>query len=189
MTATAALWPPIRTADGWVHRIARLLDPARGVAAATVQAAVGAVLAAMADRQADAGALAPAVTHFLKVTRSSWPGLFHCSDIADLPRPTNDLEQLFGAVRYRERRATGRTRGTPSLVVRGAVRLIAAVTTPTQGWRPASVRPPDLGAWRQRRRELEQRQAARRAQHRFRRDPAAYLTAAEVLLLKASLPP
>ena len=49
MTATAALWPPIRTASGWVHRVAHLLEPARGMAGATVQQEVGAVRAEMVD--------------------------------------------------------------------------------------------------------------------------------------------
>jgi hypothetical protein len=189
LTATAALWPPIRTAYGWVHRVAHLLDPAREVAGATVQQEVGEVLAEMVDHRDAAGTLAPAITHFLKVTRSYWPGLFHCYDVAGVPRTNNDLEHLFGSVRYRERRATGRKQGTPGLVVRGAVRLIAAVATPTGGWRPEFLRPLDLGAWRQVRQELDSRHAARRAQHRFRRDPAAYLAAAEALLLKQSLPP
>ena len=103
--------------------------------------------------------------------------------------PARTLEQLFGTVRSRERRVTRRKRGAPSLVVRGAVRLIAAMVTPAQGWRPELLRPLDLGAWRQLRQELEQRHAARRAQRRFRHDPAADLAAAEALLLKQSLPP
>lgn len=142
------------------------------------------MLAEMAARQAEAGALAPAIAHFLKVTTSYWPGLFHCYDVAGLPPTNNDLEHLFGSVRYRERRATGRKHGAPGLVVRGAVRLIAAVATPAAGWCAELLRPLDLSAWRQLRQEVEQRQRARRAQHRFRRDPAAYLAAVEALLLK-----
>ena len=49
-----------------------------------------------------------AISTFLKVTQSYWPGLFHCYDVADLPRTNNDLEHCFGAVRYSERRASGR---------------------------------------------------------------------------------
>lgn len=183
------MWPDIAVAYAWVHRIARLLDPARGVDAGTRQREVGEVLVEMAERQADAGTLAPAIAHFLKVTTSYGPGLFHCYDVVGLPRTNNDLEHLFGSVRYRERRATGRKHGAPSLVVRGAVRLIAAVATPAQGWRPDLLRPLDLGAWRQLRQQLAQHHTARRAQHRFRRDPAGYLAAAEALLLKQSLPP
>ena len=62
----------------------------------------------MARHRAKAGTLAEAVDHFLKVTRSYRPGLFHCYAVAGLPRTNNDLEQLFGAHRHHERRATGR---------------------------------------------------------------------------------
>jgi hypothetical protein len=42
--------------------------------------------------------------HFLKVTRSFWPGLFQCYDHPDLPRTDNDLEHVFGTYRHHERR-------------------------------------------------------------------------------------
>jgi hypothetical protein len=183
LAATAGLWPDSRTAYGWVYRVAHLLDPARGVDLTAVQQEVSAVLSELAEHRAEAGTRAPAIAHFLKVTASYWPGLFHGDAVADLPRTNNDLEQLFGSARSHERRATGRKQGMPGLVVRGAVRLIAAVGTPALGWRPEFLRPLDLGAWRQLRQELEQRHRARRAQHRFRRDPAALLVAAEALLL------
>ena len=66
-----------------------------------------------------------ALGRFRKVTRSYWSGLFHCYDVADLPRTNNDLEQLFGAHRYHERRSSGRkvysTRaGLAQIVVGGA---------------------------------------------------------------------
>jgi hypothetical protein len=32
------------------------------------------------------------VDHFLRVSRSYWPGLFHCYDVEDLPRTNNDLD-------------------------------------------------------------------------------------------------
>src|ERR1700712_5819928 len=84
-----------------------------------------------------AGTLAPAIDHFLKVTRSYRPGLFHCYAVPDLPRTNNELEQLFGSQRYHERRATGRKMASPALVLRGEVRVIAATATrlhqPTAG--------------------------------------------------------
>jgi hypothetical protein len=183
LAATAALWPDIRTAYGWVHRVAQLLDPAPGGDAATKQRDVGDLLAEMTAHRSAAGTLAPAISHFLKVTASYWPGLFHCYDVAGLPRTNNDLEQLFGSVRYRERRATGRKHGAPGLVVRGPVRLMAAVATPAPGWQAEVLRPRNLDAWRALRQELAERHGTRRAQRRFRRDPDAYLAAAETLLL------
>ena len=65
------------------------------------------LLGAMRQHQAKAGTLAPAVGHFLKVSRSYWSGLFHCYTVPELPRTDNELEQFFGAYRYHERRGPG----------------------------------------------------------------------------------
>ena len=106
LVATAPLWPDIRLAYGWVHRAAHLLTNDAGHPAAEVRRAYGELLGEMADGQAAAGALAPAVAHFLKVTDSYRPGLFHCYEVPGLPRTNNDLEQYFGSARYHQRRAT-----------------------------------------------------------------------------------
>ena len=143
----------------------------------------------MSAGQAALGALAPAVARFLKVTASYWPGLFHTYEVADLPRTNNDLEHFFGSARYHERRATGRRGASPGLVVRGAVRLVAAVATRLQRFDAPDLQPRDLARWRQLRRQLTARQAARCAQRRFRRDPDAYLTALEQRLSQPALPP
>ena len=134
------------------------------------------------------GTLAPAVDQFLKVTASYRPGLFHCYDVPGLPRTNNDLEHHFGSARYHERRATGRKGASPGLVVRGAVRIVAAVATRAQSFADADLRPVDPAAWRTLRQQLQTRQAARSAQRRFRRDPDAYLAALEEALCSASLP-
>ena len=62
----------------------------------------------MTRQQAAASTRGPALVHFRKVTRSYWPGLFHCYNLPDLPRTNNDLEQFFGAYRSHDRRTTGR---------------------------------------------------------------------------------
>src|SRR5205807_2655409 len=67
--------------------------------------------------------------HFVKVSTSYEPGLFHCYDVKDLPRTNNELEQFFGSYRHHERRISGRKVASASLVVRGAVRVVAAVAT------------------------------------------------------------
>ncbi len=134
------------------------------------------------------GALAPAGDHFLKVTTSYWPGLFHCYDVPDLPRTNNELEHFFGSARYHERRATGRKGASPGLVVRGAVRVVAAVASRNQTFVETDLRPADLTRWRDLRRHLATRQDARCAQRRFRRDPDAYLASLEEALSRARLP-
>jgi hypothetical protein len=142
----------------------------------------------MTAGQAALGALAPAVAHFHKVTASYGAGLFHCYDVPDVPPTNNALEQYFGSARYHERRATGRKGASPGLVVRGAVRLVAAVATRSRPFADADLCPADLAAWRALRGRLQARQAARRAQRRFRQDPDAYLTALEEALCQPSLP-
>lgn len=134
------------------------------------------------------GALAHAVDRFRTVTASYAPGLFRCYDVPHLPPTNNALEQYFGAVRYHERRATGRKGASPGLVVRGAVRVIAAVAARGHCCDAAALRPTDLPAWRVLRQQLRTRQAARCAQCRFRQDPDAYLAALEDALFRASLP-
>ena len=142
----------------------------------------------MTEQRATLGALAAAVDQFVKVTASYWPGLFHCYDVPDLPPTNNALEQYFGSARYHERRATGRKGASPGLVVRGAVRVVAAVATRDQPLNEGELRPADLAAWRRLRQQLATRQDARCAQRRFRRDPDGYLAALEEALSRARLP-
>ncbi len=142
----------------------------------------------MTAAQDTLGTLAPAVVQFQKVTASYGAGLFHCYDVPDLPPTNNALEQYFGAARYHERRATGRKGASPGLVVRGAVRLLAAVATRRQPFADADLCPADLTAWRTLRSQLRTRQNARAAQRRFRTDPLTYLTTLEQALCQPSLP-
>jgi hypothetical protein len=188
LTATAALWPAVEAAFGWVERAADLVANAAGRDGAGGQAGYERLPTAMAPQRAAAGSLAPAVDHFPKVTGSYWPGLFHCDDGPDLPRTTNDLEHAFGAGRHHERRATGRKQAAPALVVRGAGRVVAAIATRQRTFTGAALAPRDLGHWRHVRQELAYRHAGRRAQFRFRRDPDASLAALEDRLLKSGLP-
>jgi len=60
---------------------------------------------------ADRSDLSPWLTSFRKdlfaVSESYWSGLFHCYDIAGLPRTNNDHESLYGQVKRRLRRQRG----------------------------------------------------------------------------------
>jgi hypothetical protein len=183
------MWPPIRTAYDRVHQAAHLLGNAEDRPAAELRQAFDALVATMADEQADLGSLAPAVAHFRKVTASYGPHLFHCYTVPGLPRTTNDLEHFFGSARYHERRATGRKFASSGTVVRGAVRLVAAVATRQRPFAARHLRPADPVAWRTLRHDLDRRHQARRCQSRFRRDPAVYLAHLETTLLKLTLPP
>jgi hypothetical protein len=189
VAATAALWPDGYVASGWVQRVAHLLGNEAQRAAAAVKRRLQGLLGAMGQHQAKAGALAPAVAHFLQVSRSSWPGLFHGSSIPDLPRPNNDLEQFFGAYRSQARRTTGRKVASPAVVLRGAVRLVACAATRLHPFASEELAPATVQAWRALRQALETRRHQRTPRRRFRRDPAAYLAKLEAQLLQLSLPP
>jgi hypothetical protein len=147
-----------------------------------------ALLAEMAQQQSMVGSLSDAVAHFLKVTDSYQAGLFHCYGVPNLPRTNNDLEQYFGRARYLERRTTGRKVATPNLVIRGSVRIIAAVATHTRPFQVRDIAPLDRAKWVALRQALDYRHETRRAQLRFRRDPQVYLAKLEAQLLKPTLP-
>lgn len=139
-------------------------------------------------RQAKRKKLAEALEHFGKVTRSYEAGLFHCYDHAEVPRTNNDLEQLFGSHRYHERRASGRKGGSPTVVVRGPVRVVAALVTRQKEPTPEELVPRDPEKWRQLRDELQRRRGERTKHRRFRRNPEAYLRDLESKFAQSCLP-
>lgn len=142
----------------------------------------------MARDREKAGALAPAIDRFLKVSRSYWPGLFHCYSVKGLPGTNNDLEQFFGSSRHHERRATGRKSAPLGLVLRGSVRLVSAAATRLRSRSGAELQPRDPERWKQLRQQLDARCHTRRRGLQFRRDPKKYLKNLEEQLGKLALP-
>lgn len=189
LAATARRWPSIRQGYSYVHRAARILKNAGGVSARRIRRRLGGLLGAMARHRPRGGSLGHALAHFAKVTASYWPGLFACYQIPDLPRTNNDLEHLFGANRYHERRATGRKTASPAMVLRGPVRLVAATATRLHPWTGPELAPTDLQAWRTLRHELDARRGMRKHRFRFRRRPEAYLRQLERQYRQLALPP
>jgi hypothetical protein len=189
LEATAASWPEIRSAYDRVHQAASILSNEAGLDAAGVRSRYERLIAEMTREAEAAGSLRQAVGHFLKVTRSYWPGLFVCYDTVDLPRTNNDLEQFFGSYRYHERRASGRKVASPGTVVRGSVRLVASAATRLRPVDGADLAPSDPARWRLLRTALDGRQATRTLGRRFRRDPQGYLQSIEDSLIKKTLPP
>ena len=181
--ATARLWPPLQTAQGWLQRAAHVLANDEGTDAATVEMRYRGLVADVLSDQRDAAVTAWA-RHFSSVTQRYWRGLFHCYDVPELPRTNNDLEHYFGTARHHERRATGHKRATSALGVRGSVRVVAAVATTLGRWTAQELRPGTIAAWCTLREKLDARHAARRAAYRFRRDPTRYLTQLEATLLQ-----
>ena len=98
--------------------------------------------------------------HFLKVSKSYWPGLFRCYESADVPRTNNDLEHTFGSHRYHERRASGRRRASPGLVVVGAARAHFELGDAAAAGRGAEIPPGYVNGWQDLRARLESRGVA-----------------------------
>jgi len=186
---TEQVWPVLEKAYALVHQAAHVLAHHEEESGQAVRERYQAVLLTMRQQQASLGPLSSAISTFLKVTRSYWPGLFQCYDVADLPRTDNELEQCFGSVRYAERRASGRRGAIAGLVVRGPARVLTALALRRQCFLPRGLSLKDPEAWYILREQLTTRREARRKQLRFRKDPAAYLAALEEVLLQTSLPP
>jgi len=185
---TEAVWPALEQAYALVHQAAHVLANHEDERGQAVRERYEKVLDTMREQQASLGTLGEAISTFLKVTESYWPGLFHCYDVADLPRTNNELEHCFGSVRYSERRASGRRGAIAALVVRGPVRVLTALALRRQCFLPRALAFSDPEAWYSMREQLTFRREARRKQLRFRKNPAAYLATLEEILLKTGLP-
>jgi hypothetical protein len=157
LTETASLWGDVEQAYVWVHRAAHILSNEEKLSAAQVRHSYENLLAEMEQAPTSSETLATMLSTFRKVTTSYWPGLFHCYDLADLPRTNIELEQYFGSARYHERRATGRKQASPSLVIRGSVRITASVASRLQSFSEAELCPADLTRWRTLQSELNHR--------------------------------
>lgn len=186
---TASLWPEVQIGFALVNEAAEILRNHRRRRSPSVRRAYALLLRRIRRRVRARGPLAASLRHFLKVTESYWPGLFHCYDVPDLPRTNNGLEQLFGSTRLHERRCTGRKAASPSLVLRGSVRIIAGLGTRGQCFQGRELAPQKIDQWHSLRHGLEERRRARTLRCRFRRDSAAYLRELEALALKHPLPP
>lgn len=179
---TEQFWSPLQRAQQWLQRAAQILANEDGADAATVEERYRGLLGEVIMEQSSEP-LAAWATHMYRVSRSYWQGLFHCYADDELPRTNNELEQYFGKARHHERRATGHKRPTSAVVVRGSVRVVAAVATQVRVWEADALRPGSIAAWRKLRAKLEARHEGRRAARRFRRDPAIYLAKLENTLL------
>jgi len=184
---TAALWPPVRAAFGWLKRVARLLANEAKLPGADVRRRLQRILGQMRRAASVQVSVRDELLHFVKVTNSYQSGLFSCYDRADLPRTNNDLEHLFGSHKYHERRASGRRSAAAGLVVRGSVCIVAALTTRLRPREPVNLSTKTVTLWRHLRSQLERQRETRRQQTRFRHDPACYLGKLEEQLLQLSL--
>ena len=179
----ASLFTPITVAYHWVHQAAQILDNKTGLDAIEVQRSFQTLIDLMSKAKHEAGALEPGISHFLKITRSYWSGLFPCYEVEGLPRTNNDLEHAFGVLRHHQRRCTARKVAPSSLVIRGTVQLASAIASTLHSFTSQDFAQVCVQTWQQLHSDLRQHQLTRIEQLRFRRHPQAYLTTLEKLLL------
>ena len=177
-------WPPLEHAYGFLDQAKAILANPEHDTGQRVRERYLAHLEQMRENLTTLGPLMEAFEHFCHITNNFATGLFRCYDIEGLPRTNNDLEHCFGVARVHERRATGRRGAIPGVVVRGSVRVVAAVTSITKVFSVEELRPRNYQRWRDLRRQLQQREETRRQQWRFRKNPAAYLAEVETRLLQ-----
>ncbi len=178
---TASLFTPIAIAYKWIHQAAKILDNEAGLDATVVKRSYLDLLAQMSDGKHKVDRLEPGITHFLKITRSYWSGLFHCYKVEDLPRTNNDLEHTFGVLRHHQRRCTGRKVAPSSLVIRGSVQLASAIATKLRTFTAEDLSQVCVDSWLELRSDLRKHHLNRIEQLRFGRRAAS---ATNVVILK-----
>jgi hypothetical protein len=115
----------------WLHDIAYILEP---TASSRSAEQVASQLRSYLDTVRFRPDLPPSVQHFGahldKVSRSYWPGLFHCYDLPHLPRTNNELESRFRDTSRRLLRTTGQKGLTQRTLQRqGAWELLPCPST------------------------------------------------------------
>lgn len=170
-----------------MHQAARILDNKAEFDIHVVRLCFQGLVVAISRWQSKSGVLEDAIVHFLKVTRSYWSGLFHCYAVEGLPRTNNDLEHVFGQLRHHQRRCSGRKVAPASLVLRGSVKVVAALATRLKTFQPTELVPTSVTTWQQVRSQLKQHCLKRVKQQQFRRSPLAYLAALEAKAIQLTL--
>jgi hypothetical protein len=98
------------------------------------------------------------------------------------------LNDALSVRSYHERRASGRRRASPGLVVMGSARVISSLATRLRPEEGLVLGPGYVSRWRELRADLEARRESRRKQRRFRHDPVSYLRTLEQRCLQLLLP-
>jgi hypothetical protein len=117
----------------WMARITTILSAAAEPAPTATQVAQQ-LQDYLDELEADVTVTAPQLEtfrqHLRKVSRSYWPGLFHCYDHTDIPRTNNGMESLFRDTQRRLLRTTGQKGRTRRILHRsGAWEVLAPPPT------------------------------------------------------------
>jgi hypothetical protein len=98
----------VQQGAAWLHDIAYILEPAsRPRSAEQVASQLRGYLDTVRFRPDLPPSMQQFGAHLDKVSRSYWPGLFHCYEVPGLPRTNNELESRFRDTSRRLLRTTG----------------------------------------------------------------------------------
>ncbi len=131
----AQIYQEFRQGAAWLHDIAYILEPlpACPLSAEHVAGQLRGYLDAVLRLPKDTPTLYACGLHLDKVSRSYWPGLFHCYDMPAVPRTNNALESCFRDTARRLLRTTGQKGLTQRTLQRqGAWELLSCPPTETQ---------------------------------------------------------
>jgi hypothetical protein len=131
----AATYQEIKQGAAWLHDIAYILQPrpTQPVRAAHVAGQLRSYLDTVLRWTEVTPSLSALGHHLDKVSRSYWPGLFHCYDVPGLPRTNNELESHFRETGRRLLRTTGQKGLTQRTLQRqGAWELLPHPATEAQ---------------------------------------------------------
>lgn len=131
----AQRYQDLRQGATWLSAIAQILDSPPAVARSGDQ--VAHTLRTYLDDMQHQPPLAPELEafryHLERTSTSYWSGLFHCYDIAGLPRTNNELESLFRDTQRRLLRTSGQKGQTRRALQRlGAWELLPRFSTESQ---------------------------------------------------------
>jgi hypothetical protein len=157
----AQTYQAFRQGAAWLRDIAYILEPspAHPLSAAHVAGQLRGYLDTVLRLPDVTPTLYEFRRHLAKVSRSYWPGLFHCYDVPGVPRTNNDLESRFRDTGRRLLRTTGQKGLTQRTLQRqGAWELLPCPPTEAQLLGALDQIPPeDLAQERQRFAEHRQR--------------------------------
>src|SRR5215510_495459 len=150
----AETYQTLHQGAAWLHDIAYILEPVATYPSNAED--VARQLRAYLDTVQQQPQITPTLEafgrHVARVSRSYWPGLFHCYDVPGLPRTNNELESHFRETRRRLLRTTGQQGQTQRTLQRqGAWELLPHPPTEAKFQEALGQIPPeDLAQERQR---------------------------------------
>lgn len=132
LSPLAQTYQELQQGAAWLHDIAYILEPKaiEPMRGAQVADQLRSYLDVVLYTSEVTGAIAQFGLHLDKVSRSYWPGLFHCYDVPSLPRTNNESESRFRDTGHRLLRTTGQKGHTQRTLQRqGAWELLPRPTT------------------------------------------------------------